>query len=191
MTITASPRQIAAGGSVEIGASLTRHGKAVPGVSLSLDERPAGRTTWRFVASASTGPSGHVAFTVASLTTNASFHVTGPGRAVSAELGIVVVPGITVQEVPSAHGQREQLVVSIPLAQRGDVVQLRKLVGGQWRLVRTHPLHRGGHTEFSVAARRISVTYQVVLPATVEHGPSVSAEVTVAARKHRGGRGRG
>lgn len=81
------------------------------------------------------------------------------------------------------------LIVSIPLAQRGDVVQLEDFAGGRWRLVRAHRLHRGGKTEFSVVPRKISVTYRVVLPATVEHGQAVSREFTVAARHHNGGQG--
>ncbi len=190
VTITAAQRQIAAGSSVQITASITRSGHAVAGVSLSLAELAAGRTTWRVVGLATTGPRGNAGFTVDNLTTNASFRVTGPGNAVSGELSIVVVPAITVSEVPSAHSQSEMLVVSVPLAQRGDVVQLEDLVGGQWQLVRPHRLSRGRQTEFLVAARKISVTYRVVLPATVEHGQSVSDQVTIAAHQHKGGPGR-
>jgi hypothetical protein len=62
-------------------------------------------------------------------------------------------------------------------------------VSGQWKLVRSHRLHSGGQTEFSVVTRKISVTYRVVLPATVKHGQSVSGQVTVAARPKKGGHG--
>jgi hypothetical protein len=102
-----------------------------------------------------------------------------------------VVPTIKVSELPGGRGKSEMLIVSIPLAQRGDVVQLQDLVRGQWRLVRIHRLHRGGQTEFSVVARKISVTYRVVLPATAEHNRSVSGHITVAALPKKGGQRRG
>jgi hypothetical protein len=189
VTITAAKSQIAAGGSVRISASFTRLGQAVAGVSLSLAELAASQTTWHVVGQATTGPRGQVGFTVGDLTTNASFRVQGPGSAASGRLSIVVIPAITVSDLSHAHGQSELLVVSAPLAQRRDVVQLEYLAGGQWQLMRAHRLRRGGQTEFSVVARKISVTYRVVLLATVEHGRSVSDQVTVAARHHQGGRG--
>lgn len=102
-----------------------------------------------------------------------------------------VVPTIKLSELPGGHGRSEMLIVSIPLAQRGDVVQLQDLVRGQWRLVRVHRLHRGGRAEFSVVARKISVTYRVVLPATAEHNRSVSGHITVAALPKKGGPRRG
>lgn len=115
-----------------------------------------------------------------------------PSAAPSPSRSATVVPVITVSQLTGGHGQSEMLIVSIPLAQSGDVVRLEDLVGGQWRLVHTHRLHRGGKTEFSVVARRISVTYRVVLPATVKHEGAVSPRVTVAARqRQQGGQGRG
>lgn len=100
-------------------------------------------------------------------------------------------PAITVTEVRRSHGRSELLVVSIPLARRGDVVRLEELVGGQWQLVLKHRLHQDNQTEFTVVARKISVTYRIVLPATVEHGQSVSGQVTVAARPQKGRAKRG
>ena len=101
-------------------------------------------------------------------------------------------PTITVTLVSpkSAHGQ-DLLQVSVPGARRGDIVLLETLVGGQWQVVHRHPLHRGGQTVFSVTARKISVTYRVVLPATARHRQSVSDSVTVVARQHKGGPGNG
>jgi hypothetical protein len=98
-------------------------------------------------------------------------------------------PTIAVTLVPPQHGHGpDLLLVSVPRAQRGDVVLLEELVGGQWQVVHRHPLHRGGQTTFTVAARKISVTYRVVLPATAKHGQSVSRSVTVAPHQHKGGR---
>ena len=189
VTISAGERQIAAGSSVQIAASFTRNGRPVAGVSLSLSEQAAGRTGWRVVRHTATGAGGQASFTVSDLTTNASFRASGPGHAVSGEISIVVIPAITLTEVPSTHGRSEMLNVSIPLAQNGDVVRLEELVSGQWQLVRSHHLHSGGGTQFTVPARKISVTYRVVLSATAEHGQSVSGQVTVAARPKKGGHG--
>jgi hypothetical protein len=188
VAIAAARRQVAAGSSVQITAWFTRKGQAVIGVSLSLAEQAAGRSSWHVVGHATTGPAGQADFTAGNLTTNASFRVTGPRNAVSGELRVVVIPAVTVTKARGAHGKSEMLIVSIPMAQRGDVVQLEYQVAGQWQPVRTHRLHRGGQTEFSVVARKISVTYRVVLTATGEHGQSVSRQVTVAARpKKKGG----
>jgi hypothetical protein len=189
VTISAGRRQIAAGSSVQITASFTRKGRPIAGVSLSLSERAAGRTAWHVVRHVTTGTGGQASFTIGDLITNASFRASGPGQAISGDLSIVVIPAITFTEVPSAHGRSEMLIVSVPLAQRADVVRLEELVAGQWQLVRSHRLHTGGQTEFSVVPRKISVTYRVVLSATVEHGQSVSGQVTVAARPNKGGHG--
>jgi hypothetical protein len=190
VTITAAQRQITAGGSVQISATFTRRAQAVTGVTLSLAELAAGKTAWHVVGQATTGSGGQAGFTASNLTTNASFRVTAPSGATSAELSIVVIPTVSLSQASASHGHSETLVVSVPLAQRGDVVQLEQLVGGQWQQIRAHRLHRGGQIEFSVA-RKISVTYRVVLPATAEHGMAVSTTVTVAARKHRGGQNQG
>lgn len=82
------------------------------------------------------------------------------------------------------------LVVSIPQAQRGDVVQLEELIAGRWQFVLKHRLHPDRQTTFTVVARKISVTYRVLLPATAKHGQSIGPRVTVAAhRHHEGGQG--
>lgn len=114
-----------------------------------------------------------------------------PHRSPSPSRPAIVVPTIDVSELPGGHGRSEMLIVSIPLAKRGDIVELQDLVRGQWRLVRVHRLHRGEQTEFSVVARKISVTYRVVLPATAEHNRSVSGHITVAALSKKGGSRRG
>jgi hypothetical protein len=55
--------------------------------------------------------------------------------------------------------------------------------------MRSRRLRSGGQTQFSVPARKISVTYRVVLAATVGHRRPVSRQVTVAARPKKGGQG--
>lgn len=187
VTIAATERQVAAGASVRITASFARAGVTAAGVPLRLGEMPAGQTSWHVVGRATTGSGGQAGFTVGRLTTNASFRVTGPDRTASPELSIVVIPAISVSDLHGSRGRSQTLVVSAPLAQRGDVVRLEYLADGRWLLLRSHRLRRGGQLGFSVVPRRISVTYRVVLPATIEHGQSVSARVTVAPRRHKGG----
>lgn len=96
------------------------------------------------------------------------------------------LPVIAVTEVSRARGQSELLVVSVTLAKGGGVVELFDLADGQWQLLRAHRLHQGA-TTFLVVARKISVTYRVVLPLTAEHGRSVSGLITVAAHPKKGG----
>lgn len=187
ITIAATERQVAAGASVRITASFARAGQTVAGVPLRLGEMPAGQTGWHVAGRASTGSRGQAGFTVGRLTTNASFRVTGPDRTTSAELSIVVIPAISVSDLQGSRGRSQTLVVSAPLAQIGDVVRLEYLADGQWLLLRSHQLRRGGQADFSVVPRKISVTYRVVLPATVEHGQSVSLQVTIAASRPKGG----
>ena len=188
LTIAAAQSEIAAGDSVRITASLSYRSHPATGIQLSLSELPAGRrATWRVVGHAGTGSQGRAVFTVASLTTNASFRVTGPDQIVSPELSIVVIPPVSVSFEPGQGKHSDLLLVTAPLAQRGDVVELEVAASGQWRVVRSHRLRKTGQAEFSVATRKISVTYRVVLLATAMHGESVGGPVTVPGR----GKGRG
>jgi hypothetical protein len=189
LAISAAQRQITAGDGVRITAAASRGGHPVAGVSLSLAERAAGQATWQLVGQATTGTAGRAVLEIASLTANASFRVTGPGHATSGELTIVVIPAVTVSVDSGAHGKSEMLVVSAPLAQPGDVVELESLAGGQWQVLHTHLLRPGTQTTFAVVPRKISVTYRVVLVATAEHGQSVSGSITVAGRPGKGGQG--
>ena len=68
---------------------------------------------------------------------------------------------------------------------------LDELVGGRWTVLLTHPLREGGQTTFTLPARKISVTYRVVLSATAKHRQSVSALVQVAPHQNKGGGGGG
>lgn len=134
------------------------------------------------MAQGKTGADGQLTLTVPSLRTNASFQATGPGGVKSAEVSIVVTPQVTVSVVASPRGRTALLVVAAPLARRGDVVDLEALSGSGWQVIRVHRLHKGGRAAFTVAARKTSVTYQVVLPATARHGQAASVPVIVPAR---------
>lgn len=188
ITIAAAQRQITAGDSVRITASLSYGGHPAKDTPLSLTELPAGRrTTWRVVGRAATGSQGGAVFTVVRLTTNASFRIVGPDQITSSELSIVVIPPVSVSLVPGHGKHSDLLLVAAPLAQRGDAVELEVWKAGQWQRMLSHRLRKTGQAEFSLAARKISVTYRVVLLATAQHGESVSSSVPVPAR----GRGRG
>jgi hypothetical protein len=189
LTIAAAHRQITAGDSVRITASLSYRNAAANGIQLSLTELPAGGgSAWRVVDQAVTGPQGRALFAVASLTTNTSFRVAGPDQITSRALSIVVIPPVSVSLV-SDHHRHFELLVAAPLAQRGDVVELQVRAAGKWQAVRSRGLDETGQTNFSIEARKISVTYRVVLLATTKYGQSVSKPVTVPARDRWGGDG--
>ncbi len=77
------------------------------------------------------------------------------------------------------------LLASAPLAQQGDMVELQDWTGGQWKALRSRRLDKSEQITFSVALRRVSVTYRVVLLATAGHGQAVSNQVVVPARPHK------
>jgi len=197
IAITAPQQEVTAGQSVQITASLTRHGQPGAGIKISLLEKavgrpgsarggpgaPAGRG-WRDVANTSTDAHGQATFTVPDLTTNALFRVTGPGGAASGRVGVAVVPPITANLESGPRPNLDLLVASSPLAQPGDVVELEADVHGSWRVVRLRRLHKDGQTVFTIPLRKIAVTYRVVLPATRTHAESVSGQVTAPARIH-------
>jgi hypothetical protein len=183
LVITTPQQQIAAGDSVQITATLTERGQPISGGALTLVEHTAGQLGWQPVTTATTGQDGQAVLTQPTLTTNASFRVTGPHGVASPPLKIVVIPPLTVSLEPGRSPRRDLLIVDCPLAQPRNVVVLEgSLNQVQWRPLRLHRLHRGGQTAFSVLIRRVSVTYRIVLLATPKHGQSISGPVTVPAR---------
>jgi len=105
-------------------------------------------------------------------------HPSAPPGSRRLTIAVSLVPG------PRSHSYR--LLVAVPHAQRDDAVELEVLTAGQWRVTRSHRLRRTGRTAFALVARKISVTYRVVLLATTKHGESISGPVTVPARRlHR------
>ncbi len=182
LTLTAAQTLIVAGDSVQFTASLTRNGQPGTGVKVTLLEQLAGHTAWKRVAHARTGSQGQLALTVPSVTKNASFLIADSHGARSSEVTVVVVPPVSLSIAVARH-RADQLVVSSPLAQRGDVVELEVSTdGGPWRVLRAHRLRKAGTTEFTVLVRKVSLNYQAVVLATDVHGQSVSAPITVAAR---------
>lgn len=181
ITVAAAQKDIVAGDSAVITAAAAAAGQPEPHVRLRLLELAAGQAAWQQVAAGTTDSSGELEFTVPDLTTNASFRVSGPHRARSPSLSIVVTPpvSVSVRPGPASH---DLLAVSAPLAKGRDIVELEVLSGGSWHESHVHRLRDGKRTAFSVVVRKISRTYRVVLLATPSHGQSVSGPVTIAGR---------
>lgn len=164
-------------------ATLTAGGKPAGKAALTLLEHAAGQPGWQPAGHGATDSHGHVIFTVPDVTANALFEVTGPNGAASRKVVVIVVPPVSVSLAPGPRHRLDRLVVSAPLAQRGNVVVLEVLTrAGTWREVRARRLHRSGQTAFTVVIRKVSVTYQAVLLATRKHGASTSTTITVPGR---------
>ena len=189
IVITAAQTEIVAGDSAVITATLTTAGQPAPQATLSLLELAAGQDGWQQVARGKTSAQGQLTLTVPDLTTNASFRVSGPHGARSSEVDVVVAPPVSVSLAGSA-GHSEELLVTAPLAQPRDTVELEvSASGGSWRELRVHQLRKGRRTAFTVVVRKTSLSYRVVLLATPVHGQSVSSPVTIAGRARPAGRG--
>jgi hypothetical protein len=179
MASAAAP-QIAAGGSDTIDGQLTRAGAALPGVTVSLWERPAWHLKWSLVGQATTGSTGDVAIAVTSLTTNATFRMTDPDGPMSPAVQVSVVPEITTTLVRGSRGVKDYLHVTTQFAHRGDKVELEAFQDGAWVVVKEHTLNAKGKTTFVLGASKYNgVDVQVVLLATRRHAQAVSTPLTV------------
>ncbi|HXS64973.1 MAG TPA: hypothetical protein VN767_19140 [Streptosporangiaceae bacterium] len=196
IAIAAQQQEITAGQSVQITASLTRHGQPGAGIQLSLLEKATGRTGqaggsggpakggWQVVGQVATDVHGQANFHVSDVTTNALFRVTDPSGATSGRVQVVVVLPITASLQSGARPKQDLLVASSPLAQPGEAVELEANVGGSWQVVHLHRLHKDGQTVFTIPLRKIPVTYRVLLPESQAHAESASNQVTAPARIH-------
>jgi hypothetical protein len=180
VTIARSP--ITAGTSEEFTGRLSGRGQALAGVHLSLLERPAGRTTWHLAGDLTTGSGGRAAVTVADLTTNARFRLTGPDGARSQPVAVIVVPPVSASLASGPRQRADLLTVSSPLAARGGMVVLQVQTAGGWRSGRAKRLNAGEQARFVVKLRGRARAYRVVLLATASHGRALSDPVTVPAR---------
>jgi hypothetical protein len=176
----AAATQIPAGSAATIDGTLTRSGKAVAGVTVTLWERPAGRLKWHRAGQAATGSAGAVAISSGSLATNAAFRLTDQDGPVSTPVAVTVVPDISTSLTKGAKGVWDYVTVTTQYAQAGDTVALREFEAGAWVTIRTRPLTAGGSTTFTLAARKFSgVQLQVVLRATRLHAKAVSPSFIV------------
>ncbi len=183
LSAAASQSQIAAGGSVTITGSATRHGTGARGVSVTLQELTARHRVWTTVTQGKTGRNGQVALTVSDLTVNAGFRVTAAGSVPSAPVLVTVVPQVTASVLTRPSGRRAVIKVVCLYAQPGNVVVLEVYRAGVWVPVRAHRIGGLLKTGFVVKVPLTKTrTLQVVLRATRLHAKAVSNEVTVGPR---------
>jgi hypothetical protein len=166
---------IPAGSSATIDGQLTVGGKADAGVFVRLMERLAGHVVWVRVARAETNAQGDVALTSPDLTRNAWFRLAYATTARSAQVEVMVVPGLTTSLRLGPKGIKDYLTVSATFAQTGDVVLLQVLKNGSWVTLQRHELTATGGTVFAFSAtKRQNELVQAVLLATKLDRPAGS-----------------
>ncbi len=175
LSASAASAVITAGADAVIDGRLTRSGKAVPGVTVTLVERLAGHLKWRVAGTEQTNSEGNVAVQVAALDTNAVFRLTIHGAAPSAGVRVIVQPPIAAVLNPVPGSTRDVLAVSTQYARRGNVVVLQvQSADGSWAYLRSKRLNAAGQTTFILSGKRLkNREVRVVLLATVRHGESV------------------
>lgn len=179
LTLTVAHGRIAADAGDVFAGWLTGQGGAIQGAKLSLFERAPGQPSWMPAGAATTGPAGRAVLTVAELTSNAVFRVTGPGAAVSPPVLVTVIPPVSASLTSGPLGRAYVLAASSPFAVPGDYVVLQIGSGGQWLDLRARRLDSGDQADFVVRPHALARIYRVVLLATPAHGRSVGIPVTV------------
>jgi hypothetical protein len=181
LTASAASGEITAGSQAVINGRLTRSGKGVAGVTVTLLERRARQTSWQAVGTAQTNARGNVAVGVSVLTTNADFELTGPDSTSSAIVTITVSPPIAAELNLGARAVRDVLVVSTQYARRGNVVVLQvESSSGSWVYLRAAVLNANGKVRFVLNGKRLqNKVLRAVLLGTPRHAASVSNSVTV------------
>lgn len=194
LTAWAAPSgPMVAGGQVVITATLTDDGEPVHGSEVRLLERAAGQPRWQQATLARTGPDGTAALRVPSLTTNARFLVTTPGRVRSQSFAVVVLPPVSLRLRAGKHGKRGVVLVRCRFAAPGDVVWLqvrqdsRWHTGGDWPSARWQTeeagrLSKHGKASFEITDIDVGLAYRVVVLATAMHGRSVSTVIVFTVR---------
>jgi hypothetical protein len=180
LSATAAASKISAGSEAVVDGQLTRSGRGVAGVTVTLLERPARQATWQVAGTAQTNSSGNVAVSVSALATNAAFRLTASGSS-SAIVTVKVIPLTTAELTLGAGGVADELVVSTLDAQAGNVVVLQvESSSGSWVNLRGRLLNSSGETQFAVSGKRLkNQVLRVVLLGTFRHAASVSNLVTV------------
>ena len=175
LSAVAASTEITAGSDAIIDGRLTRSGKVVPGIAVTLYERRAGRPNWRVAGVEQTNADGNVVIHVAALATNAVFRLKIPGAPPSAAVRIIVQPPIAAVLEPGPTYARDALVVSTQYAHRGNVVVLQvQSPKGSWIYLRSKRLNAAGRTTFILSGTRLkNREVRVVLLATVRHAASV------------------
>jgi hypothetical protein len=181
LSLTAASTRITAGRADTFAAqAASRSGRAVPGVRLTLQQRPADQAAWRRAGVVTTGPRGGAELRVGDLTGNAWFRLAGPRGAVSRPLLVTVVPAVAVTLASGPTARTDLLTVSCRYADPGDAVVLQLRILGEWRSLRLGLLDGQQQVVFTVRVPgTVASIYRAELPATAAHGRAVSSRVTV------------
>ena len=178
LSVIAASHRIVAGRNAVLIARLDSRGKPVPGVQLTVLERIPGQSAWLTAGNATTAANGRAVVTVAALTTNAVFRLSGPHGARSRLVLVIVLPAVSVSVTSGPTAA--VLTASSPLADPGDVAVLQIRSEGLWVSLRERDLNNHEQVAFMVAPKGRARVYRVVLRSTATHGLSVSNTVTVA-----------
>ena len=172
---------INAGSAAVIDGQLTRAGKGLAGVTVTLLERPSRHAAWQVAGTGSTDAQGAVAVTSPAITTNTAFRLSGPDGVKSAIVRVTVRPTISAVLQPGTSGLHDAVVVSTQYARRGNIVVLQiESKRGAWIDLRGRTLNASGRTRFALSAAKLkNRVLRVVLLATARHAASVSNTVTV------------
>jgi hypothetical protein len=174
LTVTIASRHLPSGANEVFVGTLTDHGQAVAGASLTLQERTAHQPTWSVAGQAMTGQNGRAEVTVPDLTASAAFRLTGPGGILSQPVLVIAVPQVAATVSPGRRGQPETVIATSPLADPGDTVVLQVLSSLAWKAVQTSKLDGDRQAQFMLRAGLRPSAYRVVLLPTGVHGFSVS-----------------
>jgi hypothetical protein len=181
--LTVARAQIPADGDDVFSGRLAQGGEPESGVQAQLFEHVDGGSGWSLAGSATTGRDGDVTLTVAHLTSNASFHLTGPAGTASPAVTVTVIPPVSLRQIPGLLAGTRILIATAGFANVGDVIVLQELSGTTWYTIRGHALGGDHQTAFTVVTPRSADRYyRVVIPGTVTHGTSVSGPLALAPR---------
>lgn len=175
LAISSRQDQVEADASAVLSVRATSGGRPAAGISLSLEERPAGQSAWSAAGTAVTSSDGVAVVQTALLTSNTTFRFTDGHGGVSASVTVTVVLPVTLTLI-SAHGKGHVAVsVSAPLAATGDQVIVQVMTSGAWQNVSIRQIGRRGDPVIVRMSRRFAGSQlRAVLPATAAHATSVS-----------------
>jgi hypothetical protein len=182
LSAAANATQVTAGTGVLITGQLSWPGHALAGLTMTVLERPALTAAWHAVGSAPASAAGNAVVVVPVVGTDAVFRVAVSGVAVSPAVRVNVVPAVSLA-LQTGSGTTDVLTVSVPYAQRGDVVVLQvSASGGAWTYLRQGTLTVLHRASFLLSTTRLGDDeVRAVLLPTGLHNGSVSAPITVPA----------
>ncbi len=179
LSAAANATQVTAGTGVLITAQLSWPGHALAGLTMTVQERPAMTAAWHVAGSAPASAAGNAVVVVPVVGTDAVFRVAVSGVAVSPQVRVTVVPAVSLA-LQAGSGTRV-LTVSVPYAERGDVVVLQVSAnGGAWTFLRQGTLTVLHRASFTLSATRLgNDQIRAILLPTGLHDGSASAPIAM------------